>query len=224
MTMSWHDLLFAHWRVPVAALRALVPAGLELDLWQGEAWLGVVPFHMTQVGPPGLHRLPWLSDFSELNLRTYVRQAGKSGVFFFSLDAACWPAVVGARVGFHLPYFWAHIDCRNEAGVIAYASQRLIGPPAVFEASYQPSGPVKSAAAGSFEHWLTERYCLYTTDRVGHVLRGEIQHAPWPLQTARAQIRKNQMLSWLGLEPLHPAPVLHFAQRLDVLAWELERA
>lgn len=224
LTMSWHDLLFAHWRVPLAQLRALVPAGLELDLWRGEAWIGVVPFHMTQVGPPGLHRLPWLSEFSELNVRTYVRNADKSGVFFFSLDAACWPAVIGARVGFRLPYFWAHIDCRREGDTVHYTSERLIGPPATFHASYHPTAPVKLAAPGSFEYWLSERYCLYTMDGAGRVLRGEIQHAPWPLQAAEAELRRNQMLGWLGLEPLAAAPVFHFAQRLDVLAWPLVRA
>jgi uncharacterized protein len=224
MTMSWHDLLFAHWRVPVSALRALVPAGLELELWQGEAWIGVVPFHMTQVGPPVLHHLPWLSEFSELNVRTYVRCSGKSGVFFFSLDAACWPAVLGARVGFRLPYFWAHIDCRNEGSAVQYTSERVLGPAARFVASYQPCGAVALARPGSFEHWLTERYCLYTTGSAGHVLRGDIQHAPWPLQAAQADIRCNGMLAWLGLQPLDAAPVLHFARRLDVLAWPLERA
>jgi uncharacterized protein len=222
MTMSWHDLLFAHWRVPVARLRALVPASLELDLWQGEAWIGIVPFHMTQVRLPGANRLPWLSDFSELNVRTYVSCAGKPGVFFFSLDAACWPAVLGARLGFRLPYFWAHIRCDREGDAIHYASERLIGAPATFQASYGPSAPPRRAAPGSFEHWLTERYCLYTTDRMGRALRGEIHHAPWPLQAAQAQLRRNQMLPWLGLEPLDAAPVLHFARRLDVLAWPLQ--
>lgn len=223
MTMSWHDLLFAHWPVPAAELRTLVPHSLELDLWQGEAWLGVVPFHMTQVGLPGANRLPWLCDFSELNVRTYVRCSGKSGVFFFSLDAACWPAVLGARAGFRLPYFWAHIGCRQEGQVIHYSSQRLLGPAAQFEASYAPRSPAVLARPGSFEHWLTERYCLYTTDRAGNALRGEIHHVPWPLQLAEAELRQNQMLGWLGLEP-RGAPLLHFARRLDVLAWPLERA
>lgn len=223
MTMSWHDLLFAHWRVPVAELRARVPPSLELDLWQGEAWIGVVPFHMSQVGLPGANRVPWLSDFSELNVRTYVRCGGKSGVFFFSLDAACWPAVLGARAGFRLPYFWAHIRCESEAGRIRYSSQRLLGPAATFEASYHPSSPVRQTAPGSFEHWLTERYCLYTTDRAGRALRGEVHHAPWPLQQAEAALRRNHMLSWIGLESLDAEPVLHFAKRLDVLAWPLAR-
>lgn len=224
MTMSWHDLLFAHWRVPVARLRELVPQSLELDLWQGDAWIGVVPFHMTQVGLPALNRLPWLCEFSELNVRTYVRSGGKGGVFFFSLDAACWPAVLGARAGFRLPYFWAHITCEREGEAIRYASQRLIGAPATFQGRYAPSTPVRRAAPGSLEHWLTERYCLYTTDGAGGALRGEIHHVPWPLQSARAELQRNDLLGWLELEPLAPSPVLHFVQRLDVLAWPLERA
>ncbi len=223
MTMSWHDLLFAHWRVPVARLRELVPASLELDLWQGEAWIGIVPFHMSQVGLPSLNRLPWLSEFSELNVRTYVRCGGKSGVVFFSLDAACWPAVLGARAGFRLPYYWALIHCEREGEAIRYHSERVLGPAARFEASYGPSSPVRRSAPGSFEHWLSERYCLYTTDGAGHALRGEIHHLPWPLQSAEAVFGRNDMLGWLGLEPLAAPPVLHFARRIDVLAWPLER-
>jgi uncharacterized protein YqjF (DUF2071 family) len=223
-SMSWHDLLFAHWPVPVDELRAAVPAGLELDLWQGEAWLGVVPFHMTQVGPPALNRLPWLSAFAELNVRTYVRHAGKSGVYFFSLDAASWPAVVGARVGFRLPYFWAHIARAREGNGVRYASRRLVGPRARFQARYGPRADPFRASPGSFEHWLTERYCLYTTDRTGGVYRGDIHHGPWPLQAAEAEITENELTGWTGLRPRDTPPVLHFARRLDVLAWALVAA
>jgi uncharacterized protein YqjF (DUF2071 family) len=219
--MSWHDLLFAHWPVPVAELRAVVPAGLELDLWSGEAWVGIVPFHMTQVGSLGLNRLPWLSAFSELNVRTYVRHGGKSGVYFFSLDAACWPAVVGARVAFRLPYFWAHISRRARGSLISYESQRLLGPPGTFRGLYGPSAARFQASPGSLEHWLTERYCLFTADRGGNLYRADIHHVPWPLQPAEAEISVNDLLAWTGVHARDSAPLLHFARRLDVLAWAL---
>ena len=219
MTMSWHDLLVAHWPVRAEDLRRVVPATLELELWQGEGWIGVVPFYMTQVGLPTLNRLPWVSAFSELNVRTYVRRGGKPGVYFFSLDAACWPAVLGARATFHLPYFWARIARSAEGSGIRYESTRLIGPRARLRARYGPSGEPSPAPAGSFDDWLTARYCLYATDAAGRVRRGEIHHLPWPLQAAEAELEPRELVSWTGLRLRDTAPVLHFARRLDVVAW-----
>ena len=224
ITMSWHDLLFIHFEVEVSALRAAVPSGLELDLWQGKAWVGVVPFYMSQVGPPALNQLPWTSRFEELNVRTYVTQGGRGGVFFFSLDAANWLAVLTARARFHLPYFWARMLLEHDGSAIRYRSRRRLGPPARFEASYGPSGAPYRSEPGSLEHWLTERYCLYTTDGAGRVYRGEIHHLPWPLQAAEADITINEMGRPHGLSLEAERPLLHFARRLDVLAWPLVRA
>lgn len=219
MTMSWHDLLFAHWPVRADELRERVPASLELDLWEGDGWIGVVPFHMTQVGLPALNRLPWVSAFAELNVRTYVRRGGKAGVYFFSLDAACWPAVLGARATFHLPYFWARIARAAEGSGVRYESTRLIGPSASLRARYGPSGERIPAPAGGFDDWLTARYCLYATDARGRAHRGEIHHLPWPLQPAEAELDPTELVRWTGLRLRDTAPVLHFARRLDVLAW-----
>src|SRR5688500_17865980 len=107
MTQSWHDLLFAHWPVKAEALRELVPPGLELDLFDRQAWLGIIPFHMTNVAPRGVPALPWVSAFPELNVRTYVRVGDRPGIFFFSLDAGNPLAVTMARTLFKLPYFQA---------------------------------------------------------------------------------------------------------------------
>ncbi|HKO94684.1 MAG TPA: DUF2071 domain-containing protein [Polyangiaceae bacterium] len=223
ITMSWHDLLFVHFEVEVSALRAAVPRGLELDLWQGQAWVGVVPFYMSQVGPRALNQLPWVSRFEELNVRTYVTHQGRGGVFFFSLDAANWLAVLAARAQFHLPYFWASMQLEHDGPTIRYRSRRRLGPSARFEGSYQPSGAPYRSEPGSLEHWLTERYCLYTTDGAGRVCRGEIHHLPWPLQAAEAEIISNEMGRPHGLSLAAERPLLHFARRLDVLAWPLER-
>lgn len=148
-TMSWHDLLFAHYRVNPTALRAAVPRSSELDLWHGEAWLGVVPLYMINVGLPSVHRVPWLSAFEELNVRTYVRHRGKSGVYFFSLDAANWAAVLGARAAFRLPYFWARMRRSPQGADVLYRSRRLLGPPARFEARYGPAGAAFRSKTGS---------------------------------------------------------------------------
>ncbi len=160
MTQSWHNLLFAHWRVDVSHLRKLVPAAFELDLFNGDAWVGVVPFYMTNVGLRGTPSVPWLSAFAELNVRTYVRVADKPGVFFFSLDAERWLAVQAARTLLNLPYFAATMRVERVDDRVVYSSVRRAKPPAVFTARYWPVGPSFIPAPGSLEHFLTERYCL----------------------------------------------------------------
>lgn len=225
MTQSWHDLLFAHWPVDAGLLRAAVPSVFPLDLHEGRAWLGVVPFHMTNVAPRGVPALPWLSAFPELNVRTYVTVEGKPGVWFLSLDASNALAVRGARRFFHLPYFSAAMQVEPQDGWIAYTSRRVDahGAPAQFAGRYRPAGRVQKAVPGTLEHFLTERYCLYTTDRRGVPYRLEIHHPPWPLQQAELEIPVNTMAEAAGI-PLPPeAPLLHFARRQDIVAWPLMR-
>jgi len=224
LVMQWHDLLFAHWPVRAEQLRPFIPPPLELDTFDGWAWLAVVPFRMAGTRPRGTPALPRVGAFPELNVRTYVSAGGKAGVWFFSLDAANPLAVEVARLAYHLPYVHAEMGCRHEGDAISYASQRRPGKPlpAEFRGRYQPTGPAYRSAPGGLEHWLTERYCLYAANRRGRVWRGEIDHAPWPLQPAEAEIVHNTMAAPLGLR-LQGAPLLHFARRLDVVAWGLER-
>lgn len=225
MAMRWHDLLFAHWPVRPDALRPYVPAALQLDTFDGRAWLGVVPFRMSGVRPHGLPPLPWLSAFPELNLRTYVTIGGKPGVWFFSLDAANPLAVRAARRVFHLPYYDAQMRCAWHGDVVQYRSLRTHkGMPAgQLVARYRPVGAVFHAEPGSLEAWLTDRFCLYAADRAGaRIWRGNIHHARWPLQPAEAEWARNTLAEPLGVA-LTGAPLLHFARRLDVVAWLPER-
>jgi len=127
MTQSWHDLLFAHWPVALDPLRQMMPPGLELDLFDQQAWLGVIPFHMTNVAPRGVRSLPWVSAFPEINVRTYVRAGGKPGVYFFSLDAGNPLAVTVARTLFHLPYYQASIEVQHEDAGVYYHTRRTAG-------------------------------------------------------------------------------------------------
>ena len=221
MRMRWVDLLFAHWPVPIEALRPLVPSGLEIDTFDGTAWLGIVPFRMEGVAPRFLPAVPGLSAFPELNVRTYVRRAGRGGVWFLSLDAASRPAVEGARAGFHLPYFLAHMSAETEAGWVEYRTERADrrGPVAVFEARYRPVGPVEVAAPGSLAGFLTDRRGLYAADRAGRLWWTAIRHAQWPLQPAEAEIGLDTMAAAQGIELPAGPPLLQFAKRLDVVAW-----
>jgi uncharacterized protein len=227
MTQTWCDLLFAHWRVDEGLMRALVPPQLTLDTYEGEAWIGVVPFRMAGVRPRLVPPAPWLSAFPELNVRTYVKstdpQNPKPGVFFFSLEAANPVAVTLARRFFHLPYFNAHMRLLDDGRTIHYLSRRTHdgAPPATFLGHYGPTGPVYRSTPGSLEEWLTERYCLYTIDDRGRTRIAEIHHLPWPLQPATATIEVNTMAAAAGI-PLPPTqPLLHFARHLVMVTWPL---
>src|ERR1700680_4066143 len=161
MKQIWHDLVFAHWPVSNDILRGLVPQVLTLDTLGGQGWVAVTPFRMSGVRAPGLPALPGLSRFPELNVRTYVTHGGKPGVYFFSLDAANLPAVWAARRFFHLPYFHAAMTSQEVQGTIHYDSRRREAE-ADFHGQYWPTTDVRLRQKGSIEHWLTERYCLYT--------------------------------------------------------------
>jgi uncharacterized protein len=228
MRMRWRDLLFAHWPIDeqgAERLRALVPPGLELDQFEGRCYLGAVPFLMENTTPRLVPPIPGLHAFPELNLRTYVVAGGKPGVWFFSLDAGSKVAVRVARRFFHLPYFDARfqVEVDDRVAYRAVRTHRGTGP-AAYDAVYRPIGETYRSEAGSLEHWLTARYCLYSADAAGTIYRGEIDHDPWPLQRAEAEIRINTLGDWLGL-PMHGEPAtLHFARSLDVRAWMIRRA
>jgi len=220
MAQNWHDLLFAHWPVPVEAMRRLVPREIELDCFGGQCWLGVVPFRMAGVRLRGTPALPGLSAFPELNVRTYVTVGGKPGVWFFSLDAANRVAVEIARAWFHLPYFRARMTLAERGQEIVYSSHRTDrrGKGERFEATYGGLGERYYAQRGTLEYFVTERYCLYAQRREGVIVRGEIHHAPWALQAGRAQLGVNTMTENLGVA-LAGEPLLHFSKLQEVIVW-----
>ncbi len=225
--MRWHDLLFAHWPLKRELLAPLVPPQLELDLFDGRAWIGLVPFRMSAIHHRRMPSIPGARAFPELNVRTYVTPpGGKPGVWFFSLDAASWLAVLAARRAFHLPYFDARMSCAAGAdGTVEYHSRRTHrgAPAAEFAGRYRPIGSTFTAAPATIEYFLTERYCLYAADQLGHVFRGDIHHRPWPLQMAEAEFDLVQMTEQVGIDLPSDAPLLHFACELDVHAWRLTR-
>lgn len=224
MAQSWHDLLFAHWPVDAAVMQALLPSQLQIDTFEQQAWLAVVPFRMTGVRLRGTPATPWLSAFPELNVRTYVTLGGKPGVWFFSLDAGNSLAVAIARAWFHLPYFRARMSCSEREGWIHYQSERTHhgAPAGLLECRYRPISEVLRSQRGTLEHFLTERYCLYTIDGRGRLIRGEIHHPSWPLQRAEAEFACNSMTASLGIA-LTSQPLLHFSRGQDVLVWPPRR-
>jgi uncharacterized protein YqjF (DUF2071 family) len=218
MTQSWHDLLFAHWPVERAVLDGKIPPPLELEAFDNRAWIGVVPFLMTNVGPRGVPLPRVLSSFPEVNVRTYVRVADRPGVFFFSLDAGSALAVFAARSLLNLPYHAAEMRIVSEHSHTSFVSRRRQSA-ADLEATYGPAGPVFHAQPGTLDYFLTERYCLYGVSHFGAPYRLEIHHAPWPLQRAEATLTKNTLALASGLTLPSTPPLLHFAKRQDVVAW-----
>jgi uncharacterized protein YqjF (DUF2071 family) len=224
MVQKWHDLLFAHWPLPPQQIRPLVPKELELDLRDGHAWVGVIPFWMSGIRARGTPAVPRLSTTPELNVRTYVTCRGIPGVYFWSLDCASRLAVWGARTFYHLPYFNAVMSVQNAGESFSYSCRRLDHPqPAEFRGSYRPTSPPRARDKTTLEHFFTERYCLYSLRR-GKVLRAYIHHLPWPLQDAEAEIELNTMASAAGIHLPTTPPLLHFSRDLEVLVWWPEEA
>lgn len=229
MTQRWNDLLFAHWRVPATELAPLLPEGLQVDTFMGSAWLGVVPFWIDRIKFRGLPTIPGAHSFPELNLRTYVREphSGVQGVYFFSLDARNLLAVAAARMLFHLPYYWAemHLEQRSEREFAYYSRRRFSSQPVIFSARYRGLGPTRKLVeirSGSLEYFLTERYCLFSRNRAGALVRANIHHVPWPLEHAEAEIERNDLAAAIGIQLPDEEPVLHYSRRLAVYVWPAE--
>ena len=222
MRMTWSELLFAHWRVEPELVRKHLPTGLELDTHQGSAWVGVVPFLMSDVAPRCCPAVPGLSKFLELNVRTYVTKDDKPGVWFFSLDAANAIAVRAARATFNLPYMDAHMSLEqtDTSSATQYESRRTHRnePAAKFNGSYQPTGERFHAQPDTLEHWLTARYCLYSANKKGQLFRGEIDHPPWTLRNANCEIHQNTMGDPFGFD-FTATPNLLYADAIKVRAW-----
>ncbi len=222
MGQIWTNLLFAHWQAPTPALEAVVPAQLQIDTYDGSAWLGVTPFWVRGLRLRGTTPLPRLSRFPEINVRTYVTVGGKPGIYFLSLDADSRAAVSAARRSYRLPYFQSRISAGSAGEGFHFDSTRTSsdGPAAYFVARYGPEGQPIPVRTGSLERWLTERYCLYTLDGRRRILRGEIHHPPWLLRSAWGEIETNTMATPFGIA-LEGEPLLHFSPHQDVALWSL---
>jgi len=218
MRQRWLSLGFLHWAVDPAALAPLIPAGLDLDTWEGRAYVGIVPFTIRGSRAAFLPPLPGTANFHELNLRTYVHRQGRDpGVWFFSLDAASRLAVWGARLAYKLPYFPADITMARGPQGIAFASRRRgPGGRASFACRYWPTAAASAAAPGTLEFFLAERYLLYSWD--GRALRtARVWHAPYPLAPARVEDLTEELASASRIIlPAYDQPLAHYASEVDV--------
>lgn len=228
-TQRWNDLLFAHWPVPPVDLAEQLPDGLQIDTYNGSAWLGVMPFWMDRVKLRRFPAFPGLNLLPELSLRTYVREprSGAPGVFVFSLDVGSLSATLIGRWAQHLPCHWADVrlEQRDEREISFFSRRRLTAHPVVFQARYRGLGPTRKTAenrAGSLEYFLLERNLLYTRNRQGQTLRSNLHAVSWPLENAEAQIEQNTLGESLGLQLPQQPPVVHYVRRMALYIWPPE--
>jgi uncharacterized protein YqjF (DUF2071 family) len=229
MTQRCNDLLYAHWPVTASSMASLLPEGLEVDTFQGAAWLGVVPFWLDRLKIRGMPPIFGARSFPEMSLRTYVRdqRTGMQGVYFFSMDASNPLAVAAGRMFYHLPIHWAEmrLEQRSEREFSFYSRRLLSRRKAVFSVRYRGLGPSSKLAEshpGTLESFLMERYCFFTRNRAGHTIAAKMHYFPWPLEEAEADIEQNNLAAAIGISLPNQAPVLHYLRRLAVYIWPAE--
>ena len=213
---SWYDLCFIHYRIDLSELRPLIPKELEIEEFDGSAWVSIVPFRMVDVMRGNLPSVYPLKSFPELNLRTYVTYQGKPGVWFFSLDADCRPVVWGGQKIFGLPYHKANMKITKADQKIHFSSQRK---DILFEADYEAIGDVFQAQPNSFEHWIAERYCLYSSAPRG-LTCVDVHHKAWPLYQAQVNIQKNDLFAAAGIKTLNEEPRFNVSSGVDVVSYK----
>jgi uncharacterized protein YqjF (DUF2071 family) len=227
---NWHHLLFLHWEVPATELQSLIPPQLTVDTFEGNAYVGLIPFTMTGVRPVMTPPLPWVSSFHEINVRTYVHREGREpGVWFFSLDASSPIAVAAARAAYKLRYFHSQIEFNATKAAIPtidFSSQRddpQGAKPANCRARYQPmEGVVAAASPGTIEHFLIERYILYATDSDHRLYRARVHHQPYPMQRAEILELEETLIWAAGIKRSEAIPLRHYASEVNVKVYPLK--
>ncbi|WP_436792820.1 YqjF family protein [Actinospongicola halichondriae] len=221
MVHWWDQLTFLHWRYERDQVQRLLPEGLEVEECDGSAWVGLVPFYL-RVGLPGIHPVPWLSEFAETNVRTYVRDAaGQRGIWFFSLDAARLGAVVVARSTYRLPYFWSRMRLEHDDNRLEYTCRRRWPGPRGARSSVvvETGDPFAADELTELDHFLTARWALHSAPRFG-LRRAEASHDPWPLHRARVLHVNDELVAASGLPQPTVEPLVHYSESVKVrIGW-----
>jgi uncharacterized protein YqjF (DUF2071 family) len=216
MRMQWLTLTFMHWPYPADVVQRLLPPGLTVETYDGQAWVGLVPFTMT-IGLPRAPAVPWLSYFPETNIRTYARgPGGETGVWFMSLDAARLPAVMAARTAWGLPYYWSRMAVQRQGDVVTYTSARHRPHPRARHSSHVSIGPpIPAYDLTTLDHYLTARFGLWAY-HFGRIWHSRVDHAPWPLRRARVDRLDDELVMAAGLPAPPGEPVVHFSAGVQV--------
>ena len=217
MLHRWDRITFLHWRYRAADVQARLPPGLQVETFDGSAWVGLVPFFM-EVRPPRGPGVPWLLEFPETNVRTYVTGPdGRRGVWFFSLDATRLAAVVAARATYRVPYFWSAMSVDRSGDIMEYQSRRRWPGPTGARTRVQVEiGRLRAPSElTELDHYLTARFVLYGTWG-GSLLTGDAEHPPWELHEADARIWEDDLVAAAGLEQPTAPPIVHWSPGTDV--------
>ncbi|WP_409299342.1 YqjF family protein [Peribacillus sp. SCS-26] len=224
MKQEWKSLFFLHWPIPRDIVRSQIPAGLELDLYEGEAWVSITPFQVKRMRMHGVPPLPFLHSYLELNVRTYVRHKGVPGIYLWSLDANHLPSIAGARVLFSLPYMLSRMDFKENGGLMRYSAERLLPNKRneAFVAEFKPFGDISEPDEGSVDHWLSERYCLFSV-RKGRIYRGDIHHDKWKISPAHAAVSQNTVASMFPPSFFKEEPLVRYSPLRRVFFYPFKR-
>jgi uncharacterized protein YqjF (DUF2071 family) len=220
MRQTWHDLCFLHWTIDYQTIRDLVPAALEIDQYEGKAWISIVLFRLDEVRFRGIPELSFMSNFAELNVRTYVIKDGRPGIYFLSLDASKAAVIWGARWKYHLPFYKADVRLHEQRQVFQFTNQRKIcylggTSSRRFVGKYEPEPNRALLLNDPLSQWLTDRFRFYAVDRAHRLYRCDIEHPPWALQPVKAEIYQNHMLEGYGISEALAPCCLHYAKRMD---------
>jgi uncharacterized protein YqjF (DUF2071 family) len=217
MRQRWERLTFLHWRFDPAAVQRLLPDTLQAEVFDGAAWVGLVPFFM-RVATPGGARVPWVSDFCETNVRTYARdQQGRSGIWFLSLDAERLAATAVARATYRLPYYWSSMRLATRGDEVDYTCRRRWPGPrgTASRVTVRVGQPYGAAELGDLDHFLTARWILFSVHGSRHRF-ARACHQPWPLRRAQVLDVDDQLVAAAGLPPPQGEPLTHYSAGVDV--------
>ena len=223
LEQNWVSLTFMHWEVDPDILRAHVPEDLEIDLFDGKAYIGIIPFRMEKVRPRKLPSVPLISNFPEFNIRAYVTSNGKSGVYFLTLDAQSYITCLYAPFAYSLPYKYAkcNLERNNQNGFIWHSKRRSDG--LSLRGQSFPNGPILEAEKNSLEEFLFERYCLYVKHK-GKTCRAYTYHEPWKYRVGDAELIENTLTDSynLGINNILKPDLVHLSEGVEVLTWKIE--
>lgn len=225
MRQTWKNVLFLHWPIPLEKLRPHIPTSLQIDTYKGTAWLGIILFVLEGIYPFGLSSISLTPKFPEINVRTYVTYNGKPGIYFLSIDVDNWASLKIAKHWYHLPYHSAHISFQKEGESFHCHSVRRENrnDPLSFHCKYASVSDVYAPKEGTLDHWLTERYCFYSSNNGVSIYCGEIHHQPWPLQKAKIELVNHTLFTPFHFDLPEEKPVIHFSPGVDSLMWNIKK-
>jgi uncharacterized protein len=218
MWHRWGSLSFIYWSDPPGTVSHLLPPGLEPDLFAGAEWIGLLPFHLQVRVPAAAPSVPWLSSFTEINVRTYVRGPdGRTGIWLLSLEAARLIPVLTARSWYRLPYNWARTRLRHRGAATVYESRRRWPGPvgAGLEAVVEKGARIADERLTALDRFVTARFGLWSPAR-GGLAYTRVAHPPWPLRRARLRHLDEDLLHAAGIPVPAGSPLVHWSEGVDV--------